>query len=247
MSDFSDEKLSAWLDGELHGAEADAIAAAVENDPALAERLGAMHRADDALRMAFDRTLGSTPQILTAAIANENNVVAFKPEPTLARGEWMRIAATGVVALVIGAAVMTQLRPAQQTLVVADASGLTASATLAAALTSAHSGEASKITGGAITVAASFQANDSRYCREFHADLGSGGADAVACRDGANWRIEGWSRAMTSGGGYETAGGPDNPAIAAVIDKLGTKAMLDRAGEDKAIGADWSSPHAPQR
>ncbi len=49
MSDGSDERLSAFLDGALDDAEMDEVRAALASDPALAERLAELASVDDAL------------------------------------------------------------------------------------------------------------------------------------------------------------------------------------------------------
>jgi anti-sigma factor RsiW len=244
---WSDEDLSAWLDGEITGARGDAIAQAVESDPALAARIEKMSVANDALRLAIADELGPVPVQLSSAVRGEaNNVVAFrKREQPAPQRAWMRMAATVLVAIAAGAGAMALLQPRGQdnsggALVVASNDGLVANSKLGAALSAAYSGERAAVGSNAIKVAASFRASDDRFCRQFHVDLKNGAADAIACRTGGDWQIEGWSNAPKQSGGYETAGGPDDAALNAVTARLGTKQMLDRDGEAAAIKRGWA-------
>ena len=240
--EYNDETLSAWIDGELDEPQATAIATEARNDRTLAERIEAMRAADRALHDALDGALGIVPTALTAQLqhtAATTNVIGFKPRraaPT--HREWTRIAAAGAIAFAIGGVVMNKVAGGQPPSIVAAADGgLQAGPALAVTLARAHSGERATADRSHVTILASFQAAESRYCREFHLDFGRSGADAVACHDASGWHIEGWSAAPRSGGGYQTAEGPS--AMTATIERLGTRAMLDRRGEDKAIVAGW--------
>lgn len=232
---FSDEQLSAFIDGELSDAENAAIVRAAEADTALAARIAILRDANSHLRDAIDDLLGEAPRTLLPS----DNLVPF-PQRRSARADWMRMAAAAGVAFVIGAIAMRTIAPSpQQTMLASTGDGVVARATLAAALDRAHSGDRSDSQNGTVVVSASFVAKDTRFCREFHVDFASGAADGVACRDASGWRIEGWSNAPKSVRGYETAGGPNDAVMSATIDRLGTREMLDRAGEEKAIGVHW--------
>jgi hypothetical protein len=238
---YNDETLSAWIDGELDEQQADEIATEARGDSALAARIAAMRAADRALHDALDGALGLVPSTLSTQLhgAARTNVIGFKPRraaPT--HREWTRIAAAGAIAFAVGGVVMNKVDGGQPlSIVTAADGGLQAGPALAVALARAHSGERSSADRSRVTILARFQAADSRYCREFHLDLGRNGADAVACHEASGWQIEGWSAAPRSVGGFQTAAGPS--AMAATIDRLGTRAMLDRSGENKAIIAGW--------
>jgi anti-sigma factor RsiW len=58
---FSDEDLTAFLDGEADAAMSDRISAALESDMALQDRLSALDIPRDALALAFDPVLASAP------------------------------------------------------------------------------------------------------------------------------------------------------------------------------------------
>lgn len=97
-----DEKLSAFLDGELPEAEAREIEAALERDPTLQAELEALMAADAGAKADFDAMLDEpVPFELAAAIRSAPDaVVANTAAPPSGRG-WLT-AAVASVALLIG-------------------------------------------------------------------------------------------------------------------------------------------------
>lgn len=82
----SDETLTAYLDGELSAEEQRQVEAALENDPALVDRLEALAIPVDKVRDAFDTLLPQAPPYRV-------------PKPEASRPAWMpRAAAAGLVA-----------------------------------------------------------------------------------------------------------------------------------------------------
>ena len=70
----SDERLTAFLDGELGQVEADAMAAILSSDDALATRLALLARGGLALREAFDPLLDQAPvSILEAVLTTDRD------------------------------------------------------------------------------------------------------------------------------------------------------------------------------
>ncbi|MCJ8308086.1 MAG: hypothetical protein MJH08_03385 [Hyphomicrobiales bacterium] len=98
---FTDEELVAYLDGEVEFTPADAITAALANDPALAQRLADLDVNKDALRSGFDLMLDENqspvlPQSLHSAMATP---------PKAANNNWLMagsMAASILVALFVG-------------------------------------------------------------------------------------------------------------------------------------------------
>eukprot|EP00903_Cladosiphon_okamuranus_P000903 g901.t1 len=82
----SDETLTAYLDGELSAEEQRQVEAALENDPALVDRLEALAVPVDKVREAFDTLLPQAPAYPV-------------PKPETGRSNWgPRAAAAGLVA-----------------------------------------------------------------------------------------------------------------------------------------------------
>jgi len=256
MSTYTDDVLSSYLDGECDPALAEEIETAMGSDPDLVARMETLGANDGLLREAFDEALGETPARLTAALeapADETtvrsapersaDVLAFKPrpkpQPKAANSNWPRMAAGwAVVAVMVGAIGFFSLPRGGGAPVSQGDNGLAPSHALAQALGKTPSGTRQPVGGQVLTVALSFKSQDGRLCRQFHLD-GEAPADAVACRAGKGWRIEGWMTGKPEGqAGYQTAGGED-AAATAMVDRLGVASALDQAGEAAAIKAGW--------
>ena len=244
---FSDDVLSSYLDGEAGPTLAREIEAAMAADPALVARMEKLGANDALLREAVDEALGEVPPHLTAALQTQPSaqIIEFRPKPKAGAAQPARhvrhLAAASVAALAIGVTLGLAVMPSPKPLVAASRDGvLLAGDRLGAALASTPSGVQAPVGAEKLTVALSFRGRDGRLCRQF--DLGSDGkaSKGVACRQGKDWRIEGWITAHPgSSGEYQTAGGPDDAAITAVVDKLGVAQALDRAGEAAAIKGGW--------
>lgn len=99
---FTDEDLTAFLDGEADAALAEAIETALGSDPALNDRLAALDVPMAALQAGFDDLLGAAPampkaEVPTISLAIEPNVIALAP----AR-RWGGWAAAAAVVLAFG-------------------------------------------------------------------------------------------------------------------------------------------------
>jgi hypothetical protein len=129
-----------------------------------------------------------------------------------------------------------------QPLVAGSSRGLTAQGALAQALSGVPSGREAQVQGGKLLVSLSFKAADGRLCRQFRLGAEAGGAEAVACRSGEAWRIEGWAPAAARADGYQAAAGPDETPVAAIVDRLGVEETLDAAAEAHAITGGWKAP-----
>lgn len=248
---YSDDVLSAFLDGEADPALAGEIEMAMQSDPALVARMERLGSNDRLLREAFDEALGAPPARLHGALqagaadpARSADILAFKPRPKPSARrpfDWTRMAAAAAVVAVLGAGVLVfappRLPATQPPATPAD--GLAPGAALAAALSKAPSGVQARVDGEVLQVALSFKARDGRLCRQFHLGSEASAADGVACHTGRGWRIEGWMAAQPgAGSGYQTAGGADSIA-AAMVDRLGLAETLDGPGESSAIRSGW--------
>ncbi len=222
MSAYSDEIVSAFVDGELAASLIAEIETAAKSDSELAARIESARRGDAILREAFDEALaGDAPDFL-AVVPQTDNVVPFArrapPRPAVAR--WVPVAAAASVAFVIGAMAMQAYNPSP--VLTASNGGLAADARIATALSRIRSGDKTAIDGGTMTVSLSFRAADRRLCREFELNFAQGAAMGVACRDDGVWRVEGLTAAPAHGGDFQTAGGPDDAALMLVMKRLGT-------------------------
>lgn len=252
---FTDAQLAAFLDGTLEDeALLDAIEAAINADPALAERAMALAEGDDAasdaVRDAFAPVLDApVPENLTrivaaAEVSQRAEVVDLAaaraarslPVPANDRGgsggwRWPQfgaMAASLALGVLIGGPLLTGGAGGD------GAALVLASAEVDAMLDSAPSGQAFDLASlGTGEVVLTFRNAEGQLCRQFLIEA-SGGAtsDALACAAsaGKGWQIEAFGRRAAPAGEMKLAGGDAAPAVVAAVD-----AMID---SDPLIGAD---------
>jgi hypothetical protein len=246
---FTDAQLAAFLDGTLEDESLlEAIEAAINADPALAERVEALASGDDlatlAVRDAFAPVLSApVPEKLTQIVAAPESaqVVDFaaarsardlpKPANDTAGGwRWPQfgaMAASLALGVLIGGPLLTggDNAPTGGSLVLA-------SADVDAMLDTAPSGQAVDLAAlGTGEVVLTFRNADGALCRQFMIEAGGGTSDALACAgaDG-DWQVEAYGRRAAPVGEMKLAGGDAAPAVVAAVD-----AMID---SDVLIGAD---------
>jgi len=227
-----DEKLMAFADGELTGAEHAEIEAALAEDAGLRERLEAHRAMRTRLSSAFDGALTEpVPQHLLDAAQKprQAEVIDFAARRAAKWSfrEWGAMAASVALGLVIGVGTMQQQA---QPMFATAAEGLVARGALSQALdTQLASDEA-----GAVRIGLSFRDQDGDYCRTF--DLTQGGASGVACREDDGWRIPLISGAA-SGGEIRQAGA--SAEVLAAVDAMIAGDPLDAEAERAARDGDW--------
>lgn len=212
----------AWVDGELHGAEAHRVEAAVANDAdwrALAER----HRRMKArFAAAFDPIARPPAEVISLAEvrAKRAAAAAAAPASTPTNG-WRRWAAGGAIAasLVAGLFVF-QGRDGM--------SGGAVPAPVAVALNDQLSGNP-----GPVRIALSFRDRSGQYCRSFTGETLSG----VACRAGKDWQMRYTAPGAAPTTEYRMAG-TDGARAKAIMGMIAGE-PLDRAQEAAARRGDW--------
>lgn len=233
----NEDRLIAWLDGQLGPDEAEAFAAKVAGDPAL-QALAERHRAlSKRLRDGFSPLMDEPPPAwLSEAIATartEAEVIPFTlrrsaPQP-LAR--WLTGLAAAValfVALGVGWSLRGVLPNAAVTV---DAGGkLRARGELAHALDVQL---ASTAQTGPTRIGLTFRAHNGRICRSFEAKTMAG----VACRDAAGWTLAEVSSDHSGQGQYRMAG--ETPSQTAAIETLLAQGPYDAAAEAHLAKAGW--------
>ncbi len=236
---MTDEDLFySWLDGELHGDQAERVAARVAADPQLA-KLAAQHRALGAtLRKAFDPIASAPlPDRLSDALRPGSEVVDLAAarsaraarKPAAGWQQWAAIAATLVVGIVTG----TMVQRGNGSPVEEHGGRLFASATLDKALDTqlASAGRASS----AVRIGVTFRDQSGALCRSFTDAATSG----LACRIGEQWQVRGLFAAPEGGqSDYRMAAGAD-PALAALIDTTIVGDAFDERQERAAQERDW--------
>lgn len=236
---IDDDRLLAFVDGELEPAACAEIERALAADPTLARR-AARHRA---LRARVAETYAPVldepvPTRLMALVSADRTRTADLTAARARRGRpgwpaWAAMAASLVVGLAAGAELM---RVGAPSLVTAGPTGLAARGALAHALDDqlASSGGA-----GPIRIGVSFLSTGRRYCRTFHA--ASARLAGLACRDPDAWRVE---VAVAQGsappaGAYRMAASELPAPVLAAAQAMMAGEPLDAAGEAAAKAKRW--------
>jgi len=264
---WSDEEVSAYLDGALEPALAEAFATALASDPALQGRLEAIRQADSAARMAFDAPMNEAipdrflalfedeakaPVSPAAAevvdLASRRAQAQPQPQPR-PRGFDYRLPLAAGIALAfgwVGGMTLTPGRSDDHAIIRADAATIDPDNPLFRALEQTPSAQAVTLAeGDAFTPVLSFQATDGRFCREFEVASDEAMAVGVACREDATWRVEvllAAEPAPSGQDGYVQASGYNAAALDAVVSDLGAGDPLGAEAEAQAMAAGWRGP-----
>lgn len=239
---IDDERLLAWIDGELGAAEAAEVAAAVAGDPALAA-LVASHRTIAAqLRRGFDTLLSQPiPEELAAAARPTATITDLSAARNAREGrlatstkrfqlpQWGAIAATLAVGIVAGQ-LIGEIGP--EPIVTQSSSGLQASGQLAAALDDEL---ASAPVNRAVRVQVTFRSRDGHICRTWSA----AGQDGIACHAGDRWRITATLAASVADRGEYRMAGDGNPKLLGIIDGMSDGEAFDAKRELQARRDGW--------
>jgi len=235
---FTDTQLAAFLAGTLEDeTQIEAIEAAINADPALAERVERL-AADDApaaaVREAYAPVLAAAVpdrlvRIVEPAVETGRRPLPVPANDTGSGWRWPQFAAMAA-SLVLGVVIGGQLLDRGGS---GDgASLILASADVTDMLDTAPSGRDFDLASlGTGQVVLTFRNADKQLCRQFMVKDKSGGtSDALACAPGGNWQIEAYGRRAAPAGEMKLAGGDAAPAVVAAVD-----AMID---SDPLLGPD---------
>ncbi|MEP3563918.1 MAG: hypothetical protein ABJM19_02975 [Marinobacter sp.] len=240
-----DEKLSAFLDGELLAEEMQQIRERLAVEPALAARLSELSMVDQALQAHYgeidDRPLPAGITQLLGMVENEperqpNNVIRFPLRERLRAHTGKAIAA----ALVGGFALAQWL---SMPTIDSDASWQE----VAQVLESTPSGTNYTLANGeTLTPRLTFKNHDGEYCRQFRVQGDAGRSENIACLSGAG--TQEWDLAVrleltgaVAEDRYQTASG--GSALDATLDKMIAGPLLAPEDERRLIELQWSPNH----
>lgn len=226
MTKIRDERLIAYVDGELDAQGCAEVEAALDSDPQLGERLAAHMELQHAAAGAFGGVLAEpVPERLTRAVAQG---AVVRPDFGGGRGRLQLVAAMAAC-LVIGVFAGRLVAPAPS-LALRDG-GLAAGGALSKALE-----EELAAGDGAIRIGLTFRSQGG-YCRTFAVpDAGLGG---LACREGRSWRVPVTAPLPAQQSGYRMAASGTPPAVLAAVDELIVGEPLDRGQEAAARERGW--------
>jgi len=238
---MNEERLMAYLDGELDAAERIEAEREIAADPALAERVRAQQALRARLRAAYAPVLDEpVPERLLAAARGAEVIdltaarQAREPRRRWHWPEWGAMAAS-VLAGVIGGQL---LLGANDPLRSARDGSLVAGGPLAQALTEQLA--STPPPGAKVQIGVSFVARSGSYCRSFVLEREAPLA-GLACRDGDAWKLQLVAPAAKpeSGGGYRMAASALPPALLKAIDEQIQGAPLDAPAEQAARQRGW--------
>lgn len=229
------EELAAYADGEIAGADAERVAAAIAADPALARELAA-HRALKARLAAHFAPIAAEPvpehlarQLGSGAPADGTivNIADARAARTARRRlpAWAWGGGALAASLVAGLLVMVP-GPAD------PGSGKYAGQQLAAMLNSRLVSTQAPTTPTRVLI--SFRNERGEFCRAYSAPNAGG----IACRDAKGWRIDARDAAVDGAkGDYRQAGSEE--ALLAAAQDMAAGPALSADEEDAARAAGW--------
>jgi hypothetical protein len=243
---FSEETLMAYADNELDAQTRTAVEEAMATDPEVARRV-AQHKAlRGKVRLAFDNVINEpTPQRLidaargVPAVRREGNVIPLrrKAPPPRAWPQWASIAASLVVGVIIGQAM---LRGSGSDLVTSRGGQLLANSVLAHALSEQLA--STQTDQSAVRVGVSFKSKAGAYCRTFTAHESTALA-GLACRDHDDWHVQVLAQTTPTpdnGTAYRQAGSALPKSVLQAVDDNIAGEPLDAAAETAAREKNWS-------
>lgn len=231
MMTGGDDKLFAWLDGELGPDEAAEVERQVAAEPRLAQ-LAEQHRAmQTRLKAAFDPLVAEPVPERLAALADRSNVVDFGAARNRRQfGFWPQgfaIAASLAAGILVG----TLIPRGPQ----GEVSAVDGRLYAAAALDEGLSATLASQPAGPVRIGITFRATDGAMCRTFD----EGRLSGLACREQQRWAIRGLvNQKQAADGDYRMAAGMD-PALATLVGSTMAGAPFDAVQEREARQRGW--------
>ena len=185
---FDDTELMAFADGVLDEPRFSEVAAAIEADPRLAERLELIVAGGKAAGAVFAPLAGLplpgelTARVKAAIAAHEGRVVPFRRRAAA----WLPVAAAAAVAAIAVGPIAYFAGGGREAPLVAIGAPLAPA--LTAELGRLPSGAETRLGSVVLRTIATFTDASATLCREFEVD-GPLTTVAVACRNGAEWRV----------------------------------------------------------
>jgi len=234
MINDDEDRLAAFLDGQMDDADAAAFEARLASDPTLAARAEAWQANDRRIAAAFAPVADMPLPADVLAMLKASEPTLSAPAPTAANDNppwWRRHAVPlgGALAASLAALVMLSPQP--------DAGG---KKDLSYALETGRSLAAVQLADGtSVTPTMTVRAADGRFCREFQL----GDTQGLACRKDGHWSVEAEAkgRGPAAESGIAVAGGADAGGLADAYTRIGASDPLGSEDETRLISKNWSA------
>jgi anti-sigma-K factor RskA len=222
-----EERLIAYVDGELDAGARAAFEAEMAKDPQLAVQVDSHRRLAARIGGVYAPVLDEPVPARLAAMATAANDLGAN-RARFGPPAWAAMAACLLVGVLAGRLAWPQPGP-----LVTRGDALVARGELARALSVQLAAEP-----GVVRVGLSFRTADGRYCRTFQSARER--LAGLACRQGETWVAE-VATAFQGGAApdYRTAASETPPAVLATVDRLIAGAALDAAQERSARDQGW--------
>ncbi|MCF6219806.1 MAG: hypothetical protein L3J65_01705 [Robiginitomaculum sp.] len=257
---YTDEHLSAFLDGQLSRDKSEGLELELSANAELAERLASLEEANEAVKDSYSAELDQPipdhilallePQVSHAHAATNDNgtrnvVPLMQKRVKFSLSKWAAPLAASfamMLGLTVGrgmtlASIDQGALYAQMTGVIAADNPLFEVLETTPSATNVRYGKDKNLE---IKPILTFTSNDGSYCREFKAQTTQSAARGVACRDGSVWNVLMLNQTERSyEGGFRTASGNSDAVIDQFIDGLLVGIPLDADGEQTLLNTGW--------
>ena len=244
------DTLMAFADGALPDDEMARIEALIAEDAELAAIVARHRNIRRAVKAAYvandEAPMSDGLSDLIAGIETDIGAPTHAPvvsldaertrrNPGFSRAFWPAAAAACFVMGIVGGLIVSPSSTGNADTYIAWQDGAPVAGTsLAAALGTVPSGEAST----PVSISASFVANNGLYCRQFAIEHSSR-TGGIACREDEAWKIVTLA-ALPEPGSYQAAGDAPDPLAATAL-QLGVKKKLSPSEEAERISSGWDS------
>jgi len=246
----SEEKLMAYVDGELDEQARVEVEAAMRADPDIAARVARQQALRARVRLAFERVVEEpVPDRLVAATRGEsapvraNNVIPLRRKESRKWSwpEWSSMAASLAVGAVLS---LLFVRHTDVGPIASRGGHLFASGALAQALSDQLASTQANVPATPVKIGVSFRDKSGNYCRTF-ALREAGSLAGLACRSGAGWQLDAVARSEESADAgaarYRQAGSPLPKAILQSVEDRIAGEPLDARAEAAAQAGGWKA------
>lgn len=238
---IDDTMLSAYLDGELPPQQMNAVRAALDAEPALAERLAAL-RSVDALVLRHARALDAIPlpdSVLGMLAEDSARTATTHASATVVQGPWQRWSRAGSVGLALAASLVVALGIVLTQPFAPLPSALPGLPSYAAQLDTTASGLSVAIGDATLSTRFTFVDREGRHCRQYQVGNANAGSENVACRDATGWMLVASLPAAAQAAPELYQPASSSAELNALLDAMMTGPALSPDAEATLIESGW--------